>query len=173
MSMTRSLALSSTAISLSLALAGAATAQPGPRGSDGWGPGMMMGPGMMGGGSMGFMCNPRAAGLAEWRMQRIESVIQPNDAQKAALDELRNASTKAAETITAACATSVPSTSSERLATMEKRLDAMLTAVKTVRPAFDKLYGQLNDEQRKRLDAAGPRRWGWEAWRWPWTERSR
>src|SRR5665647_3862172 len=45
----------------------------------GWGPGMMMGPGimMMGPGMMGWsgggmMCDPRAVGLAEWRMDRIE-----------------------------------------------------------------------------------------------------
>jgi hypothetical protein len=31
----------------------------------GWGPGMMMGPGMMGRGGNDGMCNPRAAGLAE------------------------------------------------------------------------------------------------------------
>ena len=42
----------------------------------GWGPGMMMGPGMMGWdggrGGMGMLCDPSGAGLAEWRMQRIE-----------------------------------------------------------------------------------------------------
>ena len=71
------------------------SAQPGPRGpsSDniGWGPGMMMGPGMMGPGGFGFMCNPRAAGFAEWRMQRIESAVRPTEAQRPALNELRNA----------------------------------------------------------------------------------
>lgn len=158
-------------VSLPLAVSAVALAQPGPRGGDGWGPGSMMGPGMMGGGELGFMCNPRAAGLAEWRMQRIESVIQPNDAQKSALAELRAASTKAAEAITATCATAVPATPNERLALMEKRLEAMLSAIKTVRPAFDKLYSQLSDDQRKRLDAAGPRRWGWDAWRWRWNDR--
>ena len=38
----------------------------GPRGPGG-GHGMMMGPGMMGRGGMGAMCDPRGAGLAEWR----------------------------------------------------------------------------------------------------------
>ena len=40
----------------------------------GWGPGMMMGPGMMDwdGERSAGMCNPRVAGLAEWRMERIE-----------------------------------------------------------------------------------------------------
>jgi len=35
-----------------------------------------------------------------------------------------------------------------RLEVMEKRLDAMLEAVKTVRPAFDALYASVNDKQR-------------------------
>jgi len=64
----------------------------------GWGPGVMMGPGMMGRGGMGgiaAMCDPRAAGLAEWRMERIERLISPNEAQRAALNELWTASAKA------------------------------------------------------------------------------
>ena len=58
----------------------------------------MMGPGMMGRGGMGgiaAMCDPRAAGLAEWRMERIERLISPNEAQRAALNELWTASAKA------------------------------------------------------------------------------
>ena len=45
----------------------------------------MMGPGMMmmGGGRGADMCGPRAAGLAEWRLDRIERAVRPNDAQKA------------------------------------------------------------------------------------------
>src|SRR6185503_20322109 len=72
----------------------------------GWGPGMMMGPGMMGWGGrggMGMLCDPRGAGLAEWRMQRIEEAVQPTEAQRAALNDLRAASTKAAEQIASAC----------------------------------------------------------------------
>jgi len=40
-------------------------------------------------------------------------------------------------------------------------MEAMLQAIKTVRPAFEVLYVSLSDEQKARLDAAGPRRWGW------------
>jgi hypothetical protein len=36
---------------------------------------------------------------------------------------------------------------------MEKRLDAMLQAVKTVRPAFESFYASLDDQQKARLDA--------------------
>jgi hypothetical protein len=136
----------------------------GPRGY-GWGPGSMMGPGMMGWSGMGAMCDPRAAGLAEWRMERIERLINPTEAQRAALNELRAASTKAAETIAAACPREFPASASARLETMEKRLETMLVAIKTVRPAFDAFYATLNDERKARINSGGPRRWGWHGWR--------
>jgi LTXXQ motif family protein len=135
----------------------------GPRGH-GWGRGMMMGPGMMGMGGMGGMCDPRGAGLAEWRMERIERLITPNDAQRAALDNLRNASTKAAEIVAAACPREFPASATGRLELMEKRLDAMQQAIRTVRPAFDAFYATLNEEQKARVNTSGPRHWGWHGW---------
>lgn len=136
---------------------------PGPRGH-GWGRGMMMGPGMMGMGGMGGMCDPRGAGLAEWRMERIERLVNPNDAQRAALDNLRNASTKAAGIVAAACPREFPVSATGRLELMEKRLDAMQQAIRTVRPAFDAFYATLNDEQKARVNTRGPRHWGWHGW---------
>ena len=144
-----------------------ALAQPGPS----WGPGMMMGPGMMGwgggGGMAGFggMCNPRAAGLAEWRIARIERAVKPNESQRAALDALKTASTKAAEMISAACPQEIPASAPARLEAMEKRMETMLQAIKTVRPAFDAFYATLTDEQKAKLNGAGPRGWGWHGWR--------
>jgi hypothetical protein len=50
-----------------------------------------------------------------------------------------------------------------RMELMEKRLDAMLQAVKIVRPAFDSFYASLTDEQKTRLNtSSGPGRF----WRW-------
>lgn len=131
----------------------------------GWGPGMMMGPGMMGGRGMGGICNPRAAGLAEWRMDRIARLINPNEGQRKALDDLRAASTKAAQTIVSACPREFPASAPARMELMEKRLEAMLAAIKTVRPAFDAFYATLSDEQKSRINSRGPRHWGWRGWR--------
>jgi hypothetical protein len=83
-----------------LTLSAPAGAQPG-----GWGPGLMMGPGMMMGSAM---CGPRAAGLAEWRMELIERAVRPTDAQRPAINDLKAASAKAAEIITAACPRDFP-----------------------------------------------------------------
>ena len=70
------------------------------------------------------------------------------------LDELANASVKAAQTIKAACPTSVAFTPTGRLEAMQLRLEAMLQAVDTVRGPIETFYGLLSDEQKARLSAA-------------------
>jgi hypothetical protein len=167
------LALAAAALACAATLiASPAQSQPmmGPGGGPGygWGPGMMMGPGMMGyggrGGGMGMLCNPGGAGLAEWRMERIEQLVQPTESQRAALNDLKAASAKAAEQISAACPREFPASASARMDLMEKRMETMLAAIKTVRPAFDAFYATLSDEQKAKLDRGGPRRWGWRHW---------
>ncbi len=136
-------------------------------GGYGWGPGVMMGPGMMGRGYSGAaMCDPGAAGMAAWRIDLIERTVQPAEAQRTALDALKDASKKAADTVATTCPRDYPASPTARLETMEKRLEAMLQAVKIVRPAFDAFYATLSDEQKSRLDAASPGRRGWRMWRW-------
>jgi hypothetical protein len=41
-----------------------------------------------------------------------------------------------------------------RLAAMEQRIEAMLQALATVRPALSKFYAVLNDEQKARFNRA-------------------
>lgn len=139
-------------------------AQPGPGGGPGmghgWsgpGPGMMMGPWAMGGGMMRNMCSPRGIGFAEWRTARIERLIKPTDEQKAKLEDFRKATEKAAESMRASCPADAPANPAARLEFMEKRIEAMHAAIKTVRPAFDAFYSSLTDEQKARFGGAGPR----------------
>src|SRR6185369_1648948 len=70
-------------------------------------------------------------------------------------DELAAASSKAAETIKAACPRRMPVTPTGRLAVMESRLEAMREATGLVRPALAKLYDALDDEQKARFNAMG------------------
>jgi hypothetical protein len=150
-----------SAIALSLALvlnAGPTDAQP-----HGHGPGFMMGPGMMGPGGFGRLCGPASAGMAEWQADRLQTIVKPDDAQRAKLDELKAASTKAAELMRNACPSEFPKSTVERMKLMENRADAMLQAIKLVRPAMEAFYTSLSDEQRARLDSSsGPGRF----WRW-------
>src|SRR5262249_23692252 len=73
--------------------------------------------------------------------------VNPNQDQQALLDDLKAASVKAVEILQNACPTELPSTPTGRLAAMRTRVDAMLEAVHTLRPALDKFYQSLNDEQ--------------------------
>ena len=57
-----------------------------------------------------------------------------------------------------ACPSDKPLTPPMRLEAASARLFQMLLAVKTVREAVDKLYGQLTDEQKARFETIGPKR---------------
>lgn len=101
------------------------------------------------------MCGQDGRDIAGLPIDQIQSAINPNDEQRAALDDLANASVKAAQDIKAACPTSIALTAPSRLAAMQKRIEALIGAVQTVQPALDKFYGLLNDEQKARLTALG------------------
>jgi hypothetical protein len=85
----------------------------------------------------------------------IDQVVHPNDAQRGKLDALQSASAKAVDLIKAACPTELPATPPGRLAVEGKRLQAMLQAVQTIRPALDDFYGSLSDDQKARFNTIG------------------
>jgi hypothetical protein len=100
-----------------------------------------------------------AADLIDFPIDAIEQAVRPDKAQQAALDALGNAMIEGSQTIRAACPTEEPLTPPGRLDVMEKRIAAMVQAVKLVRPALEKFYNLLSDEQRARFNTlAGPRK---------------
>lgn len=113
---------------------------------------------------MAGACGPRATEFAQWRMNRIEQVVRPTDAQRSKLDELRKAAAKAREITAAACPSEIPASPVARMELMEKRMSAMLEAMKTVRPAFAAFYESLDARQQARFNA-GNRGWR-RGWRW-------
>jgi hypothetical protein len=82
--------------------------------------------------------------------------VQPTEAQRPALDELRAASQKAMDLLKADCPNDLPSTPTGRLAAMEGRVKIMLQAVQMVRPPLERFYQLLSDEQKARLNAVSP-----------------
>jgi hypothetical protein len=102
------------------------------------------------------MCGGDSRDVAGLPIDQIQQAIAPNEAQGAALDDLGNASVKAAQDIRAACPTQIPATAPARLAAMQQRVETMIAAVGTVQPALDKFYGLLNDQQKALLGAVGP-----------------
>src|SRR5258706_5859436 len=103
------------------------------------------------------ICGEQARGLTEWPFTRIERSIDLNDAQRAALAQLKDASAKAHDALEASCPREVPSTPTGRLDVMRLRLEAMLEAVRIVRPALEHFYDSLSEEQKARFNALGPR----------------
>jgi hypothetical protein len=138
-----------------------------------------MPPGMMGHGpmmernammrpfGMAHFCGPNGGRMGEFMIGRVERVTQPTAEQRAGFDRLKEAIGKASETMRGACITERPVTPTGRLAAAEKRLAAMLDAVRTVRPALDAYYNSLTDEQKARLTLAQPHmgRGGMGGWR--------
>jgi LTXXQ motif family protein len=98
------------------------------------------------------VCTGETAGVTDWRINDIAQTVEPDDVQRAALDELGTAMAKALDILKAACPTDLPSTPTGRIEAMRVRLSAMLEAVRTVRPPLVKFYGLLNDEQKARFN---------------------
>jgi hypothetical protein len=126
-------------------------------------PGVLTGPGTMGPRGYRRLCTPRSVGLYEWQVRWIEQVVRPTETQRAALNDLQSASSKAIATMSAACKMEAPATTKAELQMMENRLEIMSQAVKTMRPAFDAFYDSLDSKQQQRLDVFGPRH---RSWRW-------
>jgi len=106
-------------------------------------------------GPLAQMCGEDSRDIAGLPIDQVQQAIRPSAAQQAALDELANASAKAAQDIKAACPTDIALTAPSRLAAMRQRVEAMIAAVETVQPRLEKFYGLLSDEQKERLTALG------------------
>jgi len=102
------------------------------------------------------VCRDNAAQLTDWPIERISAVVEPTDAQRPALEELRASSAKAIDMLKSGCPKDLPSIPTGRLAAMESRLQVMLAAVQTVRPALERFYQSLSDEQKARFNAIAP-----------------
>ena len=97
-------------------------------------------------------CGAPKSSLTQLPIERIDAVLRPTGAQKAALDRLSAATKKAVLALQAACPDEVPVTPVGRLQAMEKRLSTMLQAANQVRPALDEFYASLTIEQKARFN---------------------
>ena len=109
-------------------------------------------------GTLSANCGAAQAGVMEWPTAEIDQTVRPTDAQRTSLTALQNATTQAADMLKTSCVTNDPLTPPARLASVGKRLDTMLQAVKIVSAALSDFYGTLSDEQKARFEAIGPQR---------------
>jgi len=100
-------------------------------------------------------CRQPKPGLANLPIEKIEDVVNPNGAQAAQLSILQDATNNAVAILQAACPNETPMTPPGRLDAMEKRLQAMVDAAKTVKPALQSFYASLTSEQKARFNRIG------------------
>jgi len=100
-------------------------------------------------------CKQPKQGLANLPIEKIEDTLNPTDAQEAELNKLQDATSNAVSIMQAACPDETPLTPTGRLEVMEKRLQAMTDAAKTVKPALENFYASLTAEQKARFNRIG------------------
>lgn len=102
------------------------------------------------------LCGDPDKGVTAWPIASIARAVRPTPEQSALLDELKSAAAKAADLFKQSCTDSFAMTPPGRLQAMTNRVSATLEAVRIVRPALERFYGSLSDEQQARFNALGP-----------------
>ena len=99
------------------------------------------------------LCGEGEGSLADFPVERIVQAVGPSEEQRAALDELATAWHSAAEIVHSSCPSEAPMTGLDRLAMIQSRLTAMISAVASVQPQLSRFAGLLNDNQKAKLNA--------------------
>jgi hypothetical protein len=86
-------------------------------------------------------------------IEQISLAVQPTDAQRDAMDGLKQAFRNAANDLDANCAASLPSDPLARLGAIEARLDATWRALVSIQTALSDFETKLSADQRLRFDA--------------------
>lgn len=127
------------------------------------GPNSMMGPGMMDRTEFNRTCRPGAAGFAEWRIDRLKSILKPTDEQLTKFEDFKIASKQAGDTMRTACPTEMPNSMVSHMQAMERLSDAKSLAIKTILPSLQAFYATLSASQKANLDSPDGRS---RFWRW-------
>jgi len=99
------------------------------------------------------LCGDDSREIADLLINQIQQAIQPDETQRAALDDLANALIAAVQMTRASCQTQTVFTAPLRLAVMQQRIETMIRAELAVQQPLGKFYDLLNDEQEARLNA--------------------
>jgi hypothetical protein len=98
-------------------------------------------------------CNQEALDLANWPLQSVAQTVTPDDGQRDALEQMRAEAAEAGNSLASQCPKEIPARLTARLDALEHVLDAFAASLDAVRPAIERFYGALNDEQKARLVA--------------------
>jgi hypothetical protein len=103
-----------------------------------------------------IVCGERVPALTDWPIQQIAQAVQPDDTQRAALNDLKDAAAKALERLQSSCPGDLPSTPTGRFTAMRVRIETMLQAASLVQQPLQRFYDALSDEQKARFNAVSP-----------------
>jgi len=108
--------------------------------------------------SLARMCGDDVSELAPLPVEQIRQTMRLSEEQRGMLDELAKASVAGEKAVRASCPTEVQPTPSARLATMQQRLEAMKSAIASIRTPFEVFYESLDDDQKAELTALNDQR---------------
>jgi hypothetical protein len=109
------------------------------------------------GGNLAALCSQQSGDVAKVPVDRIEQVVAPNGQQQQdAFNALKQASHDIADQLAPSCPKDVPQTPVARVDAVKTRLDAMVAAMKTIRPKLADFYASLSDEQKAKFNIMGP-----------------
>jgi lipoate synthase len=94
----------------------------------------------------------------QWPVDDIEADLHPDHRQQVALETLQNTTARAVDILNRACPQAEALTPSARFSAANRRLIAMLQAVRQVKAALEDCLAILSDGQKAQLEAIGPRR---------------
>ena len=103
------------------------------------------------------LCGNPQQGVTAWPIDDIAKAVKPTAEQRVLLDELKAAAAKAADAFKQSCNETYALTPPGRLRAMTNRVRATLEAVRIVRPALEKFYTSLSDEQQARFNELRPK----------------
>ena len=96
-------------------------------------------------------CSGFAPGVNELPIQELEKVVDGDEEQRTALNDVKAATVKASDILKQSCSSETPLTPVSRLDAMQRRLQAMAEANEVVKGPLEHLYGALSDVQKQRL----------------------
>ena len=108
--------------------------------------------------SLAQICGDDFSEFARLPVEQIRAAMRSSEEQRAALDDLANASSEAAQAVSATCPTEAAATAPSRLKAMQARLEAMKVAIARVRNPFETFWETLDDDQKAQLAEAGKQR---------------
>jgi LTXXQ motif family protein len=102
------------------------------------------------------LCSKNGPAFGDLPAAEIEKAVNLDEGQRGKLDQLKTVSQKADDIANGGCVSTMPSAVGARLDATEKRVDALIEAANTLKPAVDDFYASLSDEQKARFNSMNP-----------------